>query len=205
MKNSILFFFNFDGHLQSNHPVREFSGYSDRESTEKKILRNVWKKGDTCFRSGDILVQDKFGYLYFKDRKGDTFRWKGENVSTAEVESVVSRVTGLADVVVYGVTIPGCEGRVGMAAIASSDEIDMEKLALDIVAKLPVYARPFFLRLSKSLEMTGTFKLKKRDLQVEGFETGIKDDLFFLDLKQTKYVPLTSEIREKINTGVIRF
>ena len=80
--------------IQQNHPVREFSGYSDKESTQKKILRDVWRKGDICFRSGDILVSDKFGYLYFKDRKGDTFRWKGENVSTAEVESVISRITG---------------------------------------------------------------------------------------------------------------
>jgi len=195
----------FVGVIQANHPVREFSGYSDKESTEKKILRNVWSQGDTCFRSGDILVQDKLGYLFFKDRKGDTFRWKGENVSTAEVESVVSRVTGLADVVVYGVTVPGCEGRVGMAAIASSQELDMERLAKDIVAKLPVYARPFFLRLSEQLDMTGTFKLKKRDLQVQGFGPDIKDDLFFLDLKEMNYVPLTSELHEKIITGVIRF
>ena len=84
----------FVGIIQQNHPVREFSGYSDAESTSKKILRNVWKQGDICFRSGDILVSDKFGYLYFRDRKGDTFRWKGENVSTAEVESVISRITG---------------------------------------------------------------------------------------------------------------
>ena len=84
----------FVGIIQQNHPVREFSGYSDKESTSKKILRDVWRKGDMCFRSGDILVSDKFGYLYFRDRKGDTFRWKGENVSTAEVEGVISRITG---------------------------------------------------------------------------------------------------------------
>ena len=196
----------FVGVIQSNHPVREFSGYSDKESTEKKILRNVWKHGDTCFRSGDILVSDKFGYLYFKDRKGDTFRWKGENVSTAEVESVVSRVTGLSDVVVYGVTVPGCEGRAGMAAIASdSQEIDMQGLAEDIVHKLPGYSRPFFLRLCQQLDMTGTFKLKKRDLQVQGYGPDIEDDLYFLDLKEINYVPLTSKLREKINTGLVRF
>ena len=196
----------FVGVIQTNHPVREFSGYSDKESTEKKILRDVWKKGDTCFRSGDILVSDKFGYLYFKDRKGDTFRWKGENVSTAEVESVVSRVTGLSDVVVYGVTVPGCEGRAGMAAIASdSQEIDMQGLAEDIVHKLPGYSRPFFLRLCQQLDMTGTFKLKKRDLQVQGYGPDIEDDLYFLDLKEINYVPLTSKLREKINTGLVRF
>lgn len=84
----------FVGIIQQNHPVREFSGYSDQASTSKKMLRDVWSKGDTCFRSGDILVMDKFGYLYFRDRKGDTFRWKGENVSTAEVEGVISKTTG---------------------------------------------------------------------------------------------------------------
>ena len=195
----------FVGVIQTNHPVREFSGYSDSASTNKKILRNVWRQGDICFRSGDILVFDKFGYLYFKDRKGDTFRWKGENVSTAEVESVVSRLTGHSDVVVYGVTVPGCEGRVGMAAIASCEELDLQDLARGVVRKLPSYARPFFVRLSSQLDMTGTFKLKKRDLQTQGFGQEIEDDLFFLDMKEMKYVPLTSELRKKINCGEVRF
>merc|ERR1719282_147419 len=147
----------FVGIIQQNHPVREFSGYSDAESTSKKILRNVWKQGDICFRSGDILVSDKFGYLYFRDRKGDTFRWKGENVSTAEVEAVISRVTGLSDVVVYGVTVAGCEGRAGMATLAQNSQspLDMDSLAKDITTKLPVYARPYFLRLTEKLDITG--------------------------------------------------
>ena len=195
----------FVGVIQTNHPVREFSGYSDSASTNKKILSNVWKQGDICFRSGDILVCDKFGYYYFKDRKGDTFRWKGENVSTAEVESVVSRLTGHCDVVVYGVRVPGCEGRVGMAAIASCEELDLEDLAQGIVKKLPNYARPFFVRLSSQLDMTGTFKLKKRDLQAQGFGPDIEDDLYFLDVKEMKYVPLTSELRDKITSGEVRF
>ena len=121
-------------------------------------MRDVWSKGDICFRSGDILVSDKFGYLYFRDRKGDTFRWKGENVSTAEVEAVISRVTGLSDVVVYGVTVAGCEGRAGMATLAQNSQspLDMDSLAKDITTKLPVYARPYFLRLTEKLDITGT-------------------------------------------------
>lgn len=95
----------FVGQIVSNHPVRGFDGYADQDSTKKKILNNVWCHGDTCFRSGDILVMDKFGWLYFKDRSGDTFRWRGENVSTTEVEATVSNMVHLKDAVVYGVQV----------------------------------------------------------------------------------------------------
>merc|ERR1711962_1277088 len=99
------------GKIERGHPVRDFQGYADKEATKKKVMKDVWKKGDMAFRSGDILVQDELGWLYFKDRAGDTFRWKGENVSTMEVEATVSAVMGLRDCVVYGVEIPGTEGR----------------------------------------------------------------------------------------------
>ena len=95
------------GQIVKNHPIRDFHGYADQSSTQKKILHNVWKQGDVCFRSGDILIMDEFGWFYFKDRSGDTFRWHGENVSTTEVESIVSNMINLKDVVVYGVEIPG--------------------------------------------------------------------------------------------------
>ena len=95
------------GQIVKNHPIRDFHGYADQSSTQKKILHNVWKQGDMCFRSGDILTMDEFGWFYFKDRSGDTFRWHGENVSTTEVESIVSNMIDLKDVVVYGVEIPG--------------------------------------------------------------------------------------------------
>ena len=93
------------GEIVRNHPVRDFHGYADESATRKKILNNVWKKGDMCFRSGDILVMDQFGWIYFKDRVGDTFRWKGENVSTTEVEAIISNVTNLKDAAVYGVEV----------------------------------------------------------------------------------------------------
>jgi len=196
----------FVGVIQQNHPVREFAGYLDAESTQKKVISDVWKKGDMCFRSGDILVSDKYGYLYFKDRKGDTFRWKGENVSTAEVESVVSGCLGLTDVVVYGVAVPGAEGRAGMAAIVHQGPkpVDLIILAEKMQAKLPIYARPIFLRLVSELDMTGTFKLKKRSLQMEGFNPGeVSDRLFFLDTKTNKYTKLSDEVYLKIS-GEIR-
>ena len=93
------------GQIVRNHPIRDFHGYADEHSTNKKILQNVWSKNDTCFRSGDILVMDEFGWIYFKDRIGDTFRWKGENVSTAEVEAIISNLVCLKDVSVYGVEV----------------------------------------------------------------------------------------------------
>jgi len=197
----------FVGIIKQNQPLREFVGYSDKESTSKKVIHNVWSKGDMCFRSGDILVCDEYGYFYFKDRKGDTYRWKGENVSTAEVEGVISRSAGLTDVVVYGVKVPNCEGRVGMAAIVqdlgSGTSVDLPKLAGDLKARLPSYAQPAFIRIVRELDMTGTFKLKKRDLQVEGFDVSqIQDPMFFLQGGQ--YKPLTKELYNDITEGRVR-
>jgi len=199
----------FVGIIQQNHPVREFNGYSDKESTQRKVLNDVWKKGDQCFRSGDILVADEYGYLYFKDRKGDTFRWKGENVSTTEVEGVISKVSGLTDVVVYGVKVPDSDGRVGMAAIVEQVEsgvrVDLEKLATNVISKLPNYARPIFVRVVPELDMTGTYKLKKREMQMEGYDPNIiKDRMYFLDMKKKKYVPLTPELYQKIVENEVR-
>jgi len=199
----------FVGIIQQNHPVREFTGYSDKESTQRKVLSDVWRKGDQCFRSGDILVSDKYGYLYFKDRKGDTFRWKGENVSTAEVEGVISKVSGLTDVVVYGVKVPDCDGRVGMAAIVEQAEsgslVDLENLAKNVIVKLPNYARPIFVRVVPELDMTGTYKLKKREMQLEGYDPNtIEDKMYFLDQKEKKYVPLTPELYQKITEKKVR-
>ena len=106
----------------------------------------------------------------------------------------------------YGVSVPGCEGRAGMAAIVDSDKIDMDSLASSLINKLPVYARPHFLRLAPELDMTGTYKLKKRDLQLEGFNPDkIKDKLYFLDAKSNKYITLDSDLHFKISSGQVRF
>ena len=108
------------------------------------------------FRSGDILIKDKFGWVFFRDRAGDTFRWKGENVSTAEVEAMISQVIGLRDCVVYGVEIPGTEGRAGMAAIPDPERlVDLTKLYAGMSDKLPSYARPIFLRFVQEIDVTG--------------------------------------------------
>ena len=125
--------------LISINPIyRDFQGYADKEATKKKVLGDVYKKGDLYFRSGDILVMDELGWLYFKDRAGDTFRWKGENVSTMEVEAIVSSVVGLADAVVYGVEIPDTEGRAGMVAIPDPEgKVNVDELYPGLETRLP--------------------------------------------------------------------
>jgi len=195
------------GRIDKGHPVRDYHGYADDSSTKKKIMKDVWNKGDMCFRSGDILVMDELGWLYFKDRAGDTFRWKGENVSTMEVEATISQVIGLRDCVVYGVEVPGAEGRAGMAAIPDPErKVDVEKMFAGMTDKLPSYARPIFLRFVDEIDLTATFKLKKRDLQRDGFnpET-IKDKLYMMDNKAQTYLPLTQEMYNNIVNGNTRF
>ena len=95
-----------------------FQAYvNNKEGNAKKVIKGVFKKNDVGFRSGDILIMDKYGYLYFRDRTGDTFRWRGENVSTSEVETVVANLCDHKEAVCYGVEIPGAEGKAGMVAI----------------------------------------------------------------------------------------
>lgn len=137
---------------------RAFDGYLNKDATNKKIIRNVFSQGDQAFLSGDLLTMDEQGYLYFKDRTGDTFRWKGENVSTAEVESVISNILDQRDSVVFGVEIKDCEGRAGMAAIEGKEgSVDMDKLLERMMEMLPKYSIPVFVRLCSDFEVTGRF------------------------------------------------
>jgi len=167
----------------------KFKAYVDAQEPNKgKIIRNVWKKGDMCFRSGDILVMDGEGWLYFQDRKGDTFRWRGENVSTTEVEAVISKILGNSSNVVYGVKVPGSEGKAGMAAIQSESPVDLDKICEGLAAELPSYARPIFIRIVKKLDMTGTYKLQKTQLQKEGFDVGLfEDEVYFKGPRDQRY------------------
>ncbi|XP_059094416.1 long-chain fatty acid transport protein 4-like [Tigriopus californicus] len=197
----------FIGKIVRGDPVKDFDGYKDSVATKKKILTDVFKKGDVYFRSGDILIRDKFGYLYFKDRQGDTFRWKGENVSTTEVEANVSEVLNMLDAISYGVEIPNTDGRAGMIALPAKDakNVDLNKLHEGLRNKLPSYAVPMFVRLVKEIDMTGTYKLKKNNLQKEGYDvTSLEDAVFFLDARQKKYVPLTKSLYQEINDGKVR-
>ena len=136
------------GEILPGNPGREFAGYhGNKEGTEKKVLRDVFVKGDIYFRTGDLIRQDDQGYFYFVDRIGDTFRWKGENVSTNEVAEILSVFPGIKEANVYGVLVPGSDGRAGMAAIVAADDLDYAKFGLYVADKLPAYAIPNFLRI----------------------------------------------------------
>ena len=192
--------------LYTGDPSWRFDGYLNPVGTLKKIGHDVLRKGDTTFLSGDLVVRDEYGYIYFHDRTGDTFRWHGENVSTTEVESVISKALGLRDVVVYGVTVPGTEGRAGMAAVVDQEsKISFETLAQSLKQLLPSYAIPVFLRIVHKVEVTGTFKLQKSTLKKEGFDIGIiEDKLFYFDPKAIMYFALDESKYEKIIRGEIR-
>lgn len=196
----------FIGKILPGNPSRAFLGYVDKTASDKKIVHDVFKKGDSAFLSGDLLTADVRGNLYFMDRTGDTFRWKGENVSTSEVEAQVSNSADYKDTVVYGVEIENMEGRAGMAAILDPErQVDLIKLAEGLKKTLPTYARPQFLRLLKEVDMTGTYKLKKLDLQKEGYNPKtINDSLYYLTTKGC-FELLTEEIYEQISRGEIRF
>lgn len=194
------------GKIVKGNPVREFDGYVNKGATEKKILNDVFKKGDQAFMTGDVLLMDELGYMYFHDRTGDTFRWRGENVSTNEVEAVVSNQVGLRDAVVYGVEVPGSEGRAGMAAIVDEDNsLDLAALTGALQRSLPAYARPVFLRLMKAVDTTGTFKLKKTDLRAEAFDPKkTKDRLFYFNSGAGRYEAITASVYADICSGKIR-
>lgn len=195
----------FIGKIIPNDPSRAFLGYVDKSASKKKIVYDVFTKGDSAFISGDIMVADELGYLYFKDRTGDTFRWKGENVSTAELEAILSNIVDYKDVVVYGVEIQGQEGRAGMAAILDVDNtLDLNKIAEAVKKELPTYARPQFIRILHKLDMTGTYKMKKTDLQKEGFNPNLvtEDSIYYLN--NGVYSLVTKDVFEQINSGKIR-
>lgn len=182
-----------------------FEGYTEASETEKKILRDVFAKGDGWFRTGDLMRLDDKGFFHFVDRIGDTFRWKGENVATSEVNDAVREFTGVIDATTYGVSIPGADGRAGMSAIVVNEGFDIKTLAAHLAQRLPAYARPVFIRISRELDATETFKQKKAELAREGFDPGgIADPLFVLDPKSGAYVALDSEAYAQIVAGSLR-
>ncbi|KAM9770427.1 long-chain fatty acid transport protein 1-like [Menidia menidia] len=191
------------GCINDSDPLRRFDGYFDKDSTNEKIAHNVFKMGDSAYISGDLLVMDEYGYMYFKDRSGDTFRWRGENVSTTEVEGVLSRLLGHSDVAVYGVSVPGVEGKAGMAAIAHTGwNFDLDAFWMSVQSALPSYARPVFLRLLPSVDMTGTFKISKMRLQREGYKPQhTVEKIYFLNSHSGRYEAVTDELYDAIKQG----
>lgn len=169
---------------------REFDGYTDPDASQRKVLRDVFVVGDRWFRSGDLMRKDANGYFYFVDRLGDTFRWKGENVSTTQVATVLRGCTGIVDAVVYGVAVPGHDGRAGMAAITVDAQFDFAVLYAHLAANLPEYACPMFIRICDSLDTTGTFKLTKTALARDGFAASA-DPVWRRDRATGNFQPMT--------------
>jgi citronellyl-CoA synthetase len=186
-----------------------FGGYTNAMESEKKIRRNVFEEGDAWFDFGDLLRDVGHGFLQFVDRLGDTFRWKGENVSTTEVEAALNSLENIKDCTVYGVTIDGTEGRVGMASIISdipSDEYDFRQLLTDLRGQLAPYAVPIFLRFQGEIVTTETFKHKKSDLKREGFDLNVVTDPIYVLLPgRSDYVRLTPECLRDIRVRKYRF
>ncbi len=183
--------------------ANRFEGYSSSAESERKVLRDVFAPGDAWFRTGDLMRRDTAGFFYFVDRMGDTFRWKGENVSTAEVAGVLAACPGVSAAAVYGVELPGCDGRAGMAALATGAGFDLPALAMRVAAALPSYARPVLLRLCADLAATETFKLKKTALAEEGFDPGRVGDAMFW-LEGGAYVPLDRPTYARLTGGLLR-
>lgn len=194
---------------------RRFDGYSDKAATNKKLLANVFKDGDSYFNTGDLLsCQD--GYYFWSDRVGDTFRWKGENVATTEVENALSACPLFDDVSVYGVTVPDCDGRVGMAAIILKEgvAVDSKEWSQHFIAEceknLAAYSRPAFLRVQASLVVTATFKHQKANLVKDGFDPAneeilkSKDVLFFYSQREKKVIPLDAALYKQIIQGDVK-
>jgi len=182
-----------------------FEGYSDKEASDRKILRDVFAAGDAWYRTGDLMRRDQGGYFYFVDRIGDSYRWKGENVSTTEVEQLVRTCPGIVEAVVYGVSISGMEGRAGMAAIVTNDEFNLAEFHKQVSELLPEYARPVFLRLCGKIEVTGTFKLQKQRLIRDAYDpAAITDGLYFNDRGAEAYIRLDPALFERIRNGAVR-
>ncbi|HEX3953334.1 MAG TPA: long-chain-acyl-CoA synthetase [Stellaceae bacterium] len=182
-----------------------FEGYTDPQASKKKVLRDVFAPGDAWFRTGDLMRRDERGFFYFVDRIGETYRWKGENVSTTEVAAVIATCPGVLETVVYGVRIPGADGRAGMAAITVSAGFDAAALRQHLAERLPEYARPLFLRIRNEIEATATFKPKKQDLMAQGYDpAATAEPIYFNDRTSDAFIPLDQPLYEQISPGDLK-
>jgi fatty-acyl-CoA synthase len=188
----------------NDDPGSRFEGYSEEKETDRKILRNVFKAGDAWMRTGDLMRRDSQGFFTFVDRIGDTFRWKGENVSALEVASVLGSCLGVVEAIAYGVAVAGAEGRAGMALLKTDPRFDLDALVRRLDG-LPRYARPLFLRLASEIERTETFKPKHSAYVAQGFDPGVIDDPLYVFIpERQRYTPLNADMYAAIQTGAMR-
>mmetsp|Transcript_54410 Transcript_54410/g.127217 ORF Transcript_54410/g.127217 Transcript_54410/m.127217 type:complete len:606 (+) Transcript_54410:155-1972(+) len=196
------------GAIDTEDVTRRFDGYTNKSATDKKMLTNVFKEGDCYFRSGDLLWMDWEGFLYFKDRLGDTFRWKGENVSTTEVELCVSSalLSKCEECAVFGVEVPKCEGKAGMLLVKPGPGFDLAELYSALDEELPEYAQPCFLRVSEGdVDATATFKHRKRALAEQGFDPTKMPkgtSLYFRD--DGKFTAMDAALYQRVVSGQLR-
>ncbi len=184
---------------------RPFEGYIGAAASDAKIARDVLAPGDAWFRTGDLMRRDRAGFFYFVDRLGDTFRWKGENVATDEVALTLAACPGVTDAVVYGVTVPGAEGRAGMAALTVDATFDLALFRGHVAARLPEYARPLFLRIGHGIAATATFKPAKALLAREGYDPALIGDALYIDDRAAgAFVPLDAPLHERLRGGQAR-
>jgi fatty-acyl-CoA synthase len=183
--------------------LQPFDGYTDKESTEKKLVRNAFREGDVWFNSGDVMSPQGLGHAAFVDRLGDTFRWKGENVATTQVEAALGSADSVEECTVFGVEIPNTGGRAGMAAVKlrQGAEFDGQALARAVYSQLPPYALPLFLRVVDSIEQTTTFKSRKVELREQGYGSDVKDPLYVLAGRDEGYVPYYDEYPDEVAAG----
>jgi fatty-acyl-CoA synthase len=180
-----------------------FDGYTDPDATEKKLVRNAFRDGDVWFNTGDLMRSQGFWHASFADRLGDTFRWKGENVATTEVEAALSADPTIQECAVFGVEVPGSGGRAGMAAIQLGDGVQFDGKAVGkaFYDHLPGYAVPLFVRVVPTLERTSTFKNVKGDLRKEGYGPDVTDPLYVLAGRDEGFVPFYPEYPAEVTDG----
>lgn len=186
-----------------------FEGYTQKDATEKSILRDAFKRGDSWFNTGDVLKEIGCGHLQFVDRMGDTFRWKGENVSTTEVENILDGSGMVEEAIVYGVEIPKTNGKAGMVTLvpqSNGSEFDINKLFAYLKENLPAYAIPVFVRVTHAIEKTGTFKYRKVDIQKAGYSLGKTGEEVYAWLPRTEgYTKLDKKLVSEIDAGKVSF
>lgn len=183
--------------------LQPFDGYTDQESTEKKLVRNAFREGDVWFNSGDVMSPQGMAHAAFVDRLGDTFRWKGENVATTQVEAAVTSDASVEECTVFGVEVPRTGGRAGMAAVQlrNGAEFDGKSLARSVYGQLPAYALPLFVRVVKSIEHTSTFKNRKVELRDQGYSPDVVDPLYVLAGRDEGYVPYYDGYADEVAAG----
>lgn len=189
--------------LSKVNALQPFDGYTDKAASEKKLVRNAFKEGDVWFNTGDLMRSQGLGHAAFADRLGDTFRWKGENVATTEVEAAVASNPLIEECTVFGVEVPGAGGRAGMAAVQlkGGKEFDGKALADAFYGHLPAYAVPLFVRVVPELAHTSTFKSQKVDLRKQGYGSDIEDPLYVLAGRDEGYVPFYPEYPDEVTSG----